>query len=647
MPNLFLLVPLCVGLVSGMPQVDLDIVKEIFGDAERLGTNAGYGVANQVAAGGAPPVKVIPPPFIQQTKPADYAPQPESEVSKALIEVDSVFQNCSEYTTSLGYTCVPYYQCDKGTIITNGAGLIDVRGGFGNLSPENSKCPGFLDVCCKDPDFTAPPPTRLAHAPKCGRRNAAGVGARIQGFKENESQFGEWPHMCAVLQERLQPGQEPANLYKCGGSLIAPGVLLTAAHCVDGLQNTPSSVKIRCGEWDTQRTNEPYPHQDRLVAQIMMHPEFDNRSLANDFAVLFLAQDFKLDFHIDTVCLPRPHEFFDGSQCHATGWGKDRFGSQGEYQVVLKEIQLPVVNSVTCQNKLRQTRLGEKFKLDESFMCAGGVAGKDTCKGDGGSPLACPSKADPNVYEQAGIVAWGIGCGEDGTPGVYASVSKAVCWIDQVMTCQQGAKSGNYASYWSYDERDCRTWLNETLNRIDQFRKGGGARLAPVFDQMKRSYQQCNVQWNKRADDTTSYVGARIAGEGEEGTDDQASTEAAPAEAAPAEVAPAEAALAEAVPAEAAPAEAAPAEAAPAEATAETAAAEPAAPIEEIPEAVPISLAEDTYIPDIVGDLVKEEVTTEASAALEATTEAPVNFFDEVAAPVSEEAPVTEAAPAS
>merc|ERR1712013_914605 len=45
-----------------------------------------------------------------------------------------------------------------------------------------------------------------------------------------------------------------------------------------------------------------------------------------------------------------------------------------------------------------------------------------------GSPLVCPSKYDPDTYVQAGMVAWGIGCGEDGTPGVYASVSKALCW---------------------------------------------------------------------------------------------------------------------------------------------------------------------------------------------------------------------------
>ena len=610
MQNLFLLA-ICAGLAAGRPQVDLDIVKEIFGgaDTERLGTNTGYGVANQAAAGAAV-VKVTPPPVIQQTKPADYAPQAETEVGKAIIEVDTVFQNCSEYMATLGYMCVPYYQCNKGTIITDGAGLIDVRGGFGNLSPENSKCPGFLDVCCKDPDFTAPPPTRLAHVPKCGRRNSAGVGARIQGFKENESQFGEWPHMCAVLQEKVQPGQEPANLYKCGGSLIAPGVVLTAAHCVDGLQNTPASVKIRCGEWDTQKTTEPYPHQDRYASLIKMHPEFDNRSLANDFAVLFLAQDFQLDYHIDTVCLPRPREFFVGNKCFATGWGKDRFGSQGEYQVVLKEIELPVVNSVTCQNQLRQTRLGEKFKLDESFMCAGGVKGKDTCKGDGGSPLVCPSQADPNVYEQAGIVAWGIGCGEDGTPGVYASVAKAACWIDQTMSCQQGAKTGNYASYWSYDERDCLTWLNETLNRIDRFQQGGGARLAPVFDQMKHSYQECNVKWNKRADDVTSYVGVRIAteGEGEEGAAaDQPATEPAPAEAA-----------------------------------AETTTVEPAAIAETVVDDAPINVAEDTYIPDIVGDPVTVEVPAAVEAELEATTEAPVNFFEEVAVPVTEAAAPAE-----
>merc|ERR1712121_111653 len=253
-----------------------------------------------------------------------------------------------------------------------------------------------------------------------------------------------------------------------GGSLIAPGVILTAAHCVDKFRQAPASLKIRCGEWDTQNTSEPYPHQDRYVQDINIHPEFDNRNLHNDFALLFTNEDFVLASHIDTVCLPEPDEVFDGTTCFATGWGKDKFGSAGNYQVVLKEIDLPVVGHEQCEASLRTTRLGKRFQLDDSFICAGGVDGKDTCKGDGGSPMVCQSKFDPTSYVQAGIVAWGIGCGEDNTPGVYASVSKGVCWIDYAMSCQQGSRTGSFSSYWGYSAQQCQTWMDNERSRLSQ-----------------------------------------------------------------------------------------------------------------------------------------------------------------------------------
>merc|ERR1712172_168939 len=247
------------------------------------------------------------------------------------------------------------------------------------------------DVCCKDPDFVPPPPPPVVkHVPKCGQRHQNGLGVRIQGFQEHESQFGEWPHMCAILSSEEpvvaeDPGYsggeaQTVNLYQCGGSLFAPGVILTAAHCADKFRSEPKKLKVRCGEWDTQ----------------------------------------------------------------------DQFGAAGEYQVVLKEIDLTVVGHQQCQDSLRRTRLGRRFQLDDSFICAGGIAGKDTCKGDGGSPLVCQSKGDPFTYVQAGVVAWGIGCGEDATPGVYASVSKAVCWIDYSMSCHQGRVSGDFSSYWGH-----------------------------------------------------------------------------------------------------------------------------------------------------------------------------------------------------
>merc|ERR1712149_71916 len=481
------------GQTQDLSEGQLDTIKDIFG------TDAGDAYSGDQQTGrleeGSNGVEVI----VQVVKnedgyvaPDDYQQSTGALTDKATSNVDNVFENCADYTATQGYECVPYYQCHNGTIITDGGGLIDIRNGFGILSPEDSKCPGFLDVCCLDPDFIPPPPPPIVkHVPKCGQRHENGLGVRIQGFSEYESQFGEWPHMCAVLAEEpvaQDPGfagePQTVNLYQCGGSLIAPGVILTAAHCAAKFQ------------------------QDRYVQNLDIHPEFNPRNLANDWAVLYTSQDFDLQAHIDTICLPQPEELFDFQTCFATGWGKDQFGAAGNYQVVLKEIDLPVVGHDQCEASLRTTRLGKRFQLDDSFICAGGVDGKDTCKGDGGSPLVCQSKFDPTSYVQAGIVAWGIGCGEDNTPGVYASVSKGVCWIDYAMTCQFGQQSGSYSSYWGYSAQQCQTWMNGELSRLNQEvadmqnagsltgRKKAAALAKGIKAQETlNKYSQCNVFW--------------------------------------------------------------------------------------------------------------------------------------------------------
>ena len=100
-------------------------------------------------------------------------------------------------------------------------------------------------------------------------------------------------------------------VFVAGASLIAPGVAMTGAHKVQQYTGSWGELVVRCGEWDTQTESEIKPHQDRNVSRLVLHPEFNPRSLWNSIAVLFLESDFVLDQHIDTICLPEYQENFD------------------------------------------------------------------------------------------------------------------------------------------------------------------------------------------------------------------------------------------------------------------------------------------------------------------------------------------------
>merc|ERR1712211_54213 len=100
------------------------------------------------------------------------------------------------------------------------------------------------------------------------------------------------------------------------------------------------------------------------------------------------------------------------------------------------------------------------------------------------------------TYVQAGIVAWGIGCGEDGTPGVYADVAKASCWIDSAITCNYGDVSGSYNSYFGYTSDVCQAWMDGKIAELER-KKVAAGNYGKIFQAMIDNYSKCSVTWEQ------------------------------------------------------------------------------------------------------------------------------------------------------
>lgn len=138
-----------------------------------------------------------------------------------------------------------------------------------------------------------------------------------------------------------------------------------------------SLLIVRGGEWDQTETGNLYPSYDRNVKEIESHEKYSRGGLHNDIALLFLKDPMPIKEHINVACLPPQNFNFDGNNCTASGWGK-KFINDTEHQEILKKVDLPIVSHSECENIFRRVGRNINFKLDKSFICAGGEKGKDT-----------------------------------------------------------------------------------------------------------------------------------------------------------------------------------------------------------------------------------------------------------------------------
>lgn len=212
------------------------------------------------------------------------------------------------------------------------------------------------------------------------------------------------PAFAVVGGVRADQGQFPWAVRLsdgCDGALVAPDVVLTAAHCVVGM----GRLAVTAGAADLRDGTTV------AVSAARVAPGFRSASRGADWAVVRLATP------LDLPLLPlTPSTAYDQGTFVVVGWGAAREG--GAQQRHQRWVSVPFVPDRTCGQAYRRAGY-----VDDAMICAGDLAdgGIDACQGDSGGPLV--ARDSTGRWVEVGIVSWGYGCARPGYPGVYTQVS--------------------------------------------------------------------------------------------------------------------------------------------------------------------------------------------------------------------------------
>ncbi|MFJ8649636.1 S1 family peptidase [Streptomyces sp. NPDC093546] len=215
-----------------------------------------------------------------------------------------------------------------------------------------------------------------------------------------------------ALASRARFGSARAGQF-CGGVVVAPTKVVTAAHCLGPAVLGPDPGGLTDLAVIAGRTELHGPGGREVpVTRAWISPAYDPETQSGDLAVLTLASALPRSYVIKVAGQGDP-AYQPGTSADVYGWGDTTGG--GAYAYGLRSARVSVLPDEVC-GRAYAAGAGGAY-IPATMLCAGDPqGGRDACQGDSGGPLVAQGRL-------IGLVSWGSGCGQPGSPGVYTRVS--------------------------------------------------------------------------------------------------------------------------------------------------------------------------------------------------------------------------------